>query len=257
MLGCRHLVVLLLNGNPQARHGEKHFAPHVLEGVVGSDGEIALLQLNFVGEVSTFFDPVVIPRCFHGIHAVEAGSIGALVAHVIEDEELRFWSEVGRVGQACGGEVIKGLLGQGPGAAGIGLAAAGFLNRADQAEGFVAVEGVNPGGVGIGHHRHVRFVDGFPAANRRTVEGHAFREGGLIEQVVADREVLPLAVKVNELQVDEFDALVLDLTQDVLGGFSHDDQRGGSRSEPALEDRTDPAQPPFVAVVTKTKARVA
>ena len=79
----------------------------------------------------------------------------------------------------------------------------------------------------------------------------------MIEQVVADREVMPLAVKVNELQVDEFDALVLNLTQDVLGGFSHDDQRGGSRSEPALADRTDPAQPPFVAVVTKPKPRVA
>ena len=166
MLGRGHLVVLLLDGNPQAGHGEKHFAPHVLEGVVGSDGEIPLLQLNFVGEVSAFFDPVVIPRCFHGIHAVEAGSIGALVAHIIENEEFRFWAEVGRVGQAGGGEVIQGLLGQGPGAAGVGLAAAGLLNRADQAEGFVAVKGVNPGGVGIGHHRHVRFVDGFPATNR-------------------------------------------------------------------------------------------
>jgi hypothetical protein len=34
--------------------------------------------------------------------------------------------------------------------------------------------------------------------------------------------VLPLAVQINELEVDQFDALVLDLTEDVLGGFGHD-----------------------------------
>ena len=80
---------------------------------------------------------------------------------------------------------------------------------------------------------------------------------GVIDQVIADREVLPFAVEVNKFQVDEFNALVLDLTQDVLDCFGHDDQVNGSRSKPALRDRKNSARTPFVAGVTKCKPRLA
>ena len=217
-----HLVVVLLNGNPQGAHGEEHLGPHVLKGVVGGDGEVALLQLDFVGEVSTLLNTIGVPGVLDRVNAVEARAVGALVADVVKNEELGLWSEVRRVGKTGGAQIVQGLLSQGPRAAGVGLAAAGLLNRADQAEGLVAVEGVDPGGVRVGHHGHVRLVDGFPAADRGAIKGHALGEGFLFHQVRGDREVLPLPVEINELQVDQFNAFVLDLTEDVLGGLGHD-----------------------------------
>ena len=65
MLGCCHLVVLLLDRHAQAAHGEQHLRAHVLKGVVGGDREVALLQLNFVGKVATLLEAGAIPRSFN------------------------------------------------------------------------------------------------------------------------------------------------------------------------------------------------
>jgi hypothetical protein len=93
----------------------------------------------------------------------------------------------------------------------------------------VAVKGVDPGRIRVGHHGHVGFVDGLPAADRGTVKGQTFREALLFHQIFVDREVLPLAMQIGELQVDQFDALVLDQAKDVLGSFGHDGGIWGKR----------------------------
>ena len=83
------------------------------------------------------------------------------------------------------------------------------------------IEGINPGGVGVRHHGHVGGLDALPAANGRAVKSKALRKGLFLQQIGADRQVLPLAVQIGEFEVDQFDAFVLDLAQDVLGGFRH------------------------------------
>ena len=65
MLGRSHLVVLLFDRHPQAAHGEQHLRAHVLKGVVGGDREVALLQLNLVGEVADLLEAGAIPRGFN------------------------------------------------------------------------------------------------------------------------------------------------------------------------------------------------
>ena len=222
VLGGGDFVVLLLDRHPQGGHGQQHFAAHVLEGVVGGNREIAFLQLDFVGQVAAFFEAGRVPGGLNRIDAVEAAAGAGVVANVVKDEELGLRAKEGRIGQAGGIEVIEGFLGQGPGAAAVGLAAAGLLDRADQAEGFVAVKGVDPGGVRVRHHRHIRLVDRLPAADRGAVKGQSFREALLLHQIGVDGEVLPFAVQISELQVDQFDALVLDQAKDVLGCFGHD-----------------------------------
>ncbi len=61
VLGGGHLVVVLLNRDSQVGHGEQHFAAHVLHGVVGGDGEVALFQLDLVGQVAAFFLASTVP----------------------------------------------------------------------------------------------------------------------------------------------------------------------------------------------------
>ncbi len=172
----RHFVVMLLDRHPQLTHGQQHLAADVLEGVAWGDGGIALLRVHLVGQIAALLQSAAVPGGFDRIDAVETASLAGAVAHVFEQEELQLRSEVGRVGQARAGQMSQGPLGQRPGATPIGLAAAGLLNRADQAEGLVAKKGINPGGGRIGHHRHVRFIDRLPAPDRGAIKGQAASE---------------------------------------------------------------------------------
>ena len=140
---------------------------------------------------------------------------------VVKEEELWLRTEEGHVGQAGACQMIQCPLSQGAGAALVGLAGAWFLNRADHAQGFVPVEGVHPGRVGVRHHGHVGGLDAFPTTDGGAVKSKSLSEGFFLQQIGADGEVLPLAVQVSEFEVDQFDAFVLDLAQDVLGGFRH------------------------------------
>ena len=188
---------------------------------LGATGEIPLFQLNFVGQVSTLFQAPGVPGSFDGVNAVERPAFAGVVANVVEEKELGLWPEEGRVGQAGGAQVVQSSLGQGTGAAVVGLTTARLLNGADHAQGFVAVERIDPGRAGIGNHRHVGGVDRFPAADGGTVKCQSFGKGFLLKQIGAHRQVLPLAVEIGELQVDQLNAFVLDLSKDVLRGFGH------------------------------------
>ena len=76
--GTGHLVVVLFGGDPQLAHQQKHLRTNVLSGVVGSNGEVTLFQLNFVGEVATFFKTARVPAGFDGVNAVEGSALTEL-----------------------------------------------------------------------------------------------------------------------------------------------------------------------------------
>jgi hypothetical protein len=57
-------------------------------------------------------------------------------------------------------------------------------------------------GRGVGHEEHVRVLDRLPAADRRAVEAEALVEGRLVEGSNRQRDVLPGAEQVAELEID-------------------------------------------------------
>ena len=128
MLGRGHFVVLLLDRNPESSHGEKHLAADVLQSVVGSNGEIAFFQQNLVSEVAALLNAIDVPSGLSRIHLIEAAAITTFVAHIIEDEEFRFWTEIGLGRDAGASQVNERLLCQGARAAAIGLTAARLLD---------------------------------------------------------------------------------------------------------------------------------
>ena len=86
----------------------------------------------------------------------------------------------------------------------------------------MAIKGINPGGAGVWHHRHIGCIDGFPTADRGAIKSQALSERFLLEQIGADSEMLPFAMEIGELQVNQFNAFLLDLPEDVLRGFGHE-----------------------------------
>ena len=123
-------------------------------------------------------------------------------AHIVEDEEFCFGAKEGGVANARRLHVFDGLDGNGAGAAGIQFACARLFDGADHAQGGVRHEGVDPGGVGIGHHHHVRFVNGLPAPDAGTIECHAIGKAALVDLALVQGEMLPNPWHVDEFQIN-------------------------------------------------------
>ena len=82
--------------------------------------------------------------------------------------------------------------------------------------GLLGEERVHVGRLDVGHQFHVGLVDRLPAGDRRAVEHEAFVQEILVHLIGHDRDVLQLAARIGETDVDVFDVLVLDRLQDVL-----------------------------------------
>jgi hypothetical protein len=70
--------------------------------------------------------------------------------------------------------------------------------------------------LGVGHRDHVRLLDRVEAGDRRPVEAHAALER-VVELVGVDRERLQLPEDVGEPQADEADPALLDERLDIVG----------------------------------------
>ncbi len=82
-------------------------------------------------------------------------------------------------------------------------------------------ERVKVGRCGVGQQGHVRFVDLLEATDRRTVEVDSILEEFVAERARRNGEVLHDAGQVAEANVDELDALILDIGQQVVGSLEH------------------------------------
>ena len=214
-----HLVVVLLDDRAHLRHRGQHLAAHVLRRILRRNREIAALGAHPMAEIAAFVGGVLVDRQFDRID-LEAGVVGVgLEADVVEHEELGLGTEEGRVADARGLEIGLGLLGDAARIAVVGLAA----NRIEH----VAVDDHCRGGEkrvharrgGVGHQRHVGFVDRPPACDRRAVEHEPVRESVLVDQGLVEGHVLPFAARVGKTQVDIFDVVVLDRLEHILGGL--------------------------------------
>ncbi len=214
-------MVVLFNGDTAGRHGQQHFGTHVLHGVGGRNWEVTFFVAGFVAEVATHFFATGIPTAFDRVNKVVATILGLVKAHVIKDKKFGFGAKVGGITKARGGQIINGFLGNHSGATLVGLACAGLFDAANETQGRLGHERVEPSGVGIRHHHHVRFVDGLPAANTGAIEGHPGGEAIVVDLVVVHRQMLPDAGHVDKLEVDHLNALVFNHRQDFLSSRWH------------------------------------
>src|SRR5690606_3616563 len=99
----------------------------------------------------------------------------------------------------------------------VGLHRQGVTHEAVQHQRLVLTERIVDGGCGIRDQDHVGLLNLPESPDRRSVESEAFLErlGGQL--VGGHREMLDLAGQVTEAEIDEFDAVVGDSGQHVLG----------------------------------------
>jgi hypothetical protein len=134
-------------------------------------------------------------------------------AHRIEDEELELGAEEGGVGDAGGLEVGLGAVRERARVARVALHRGRLDDVAAQDDGRLLEERVDDGRRGVRHQDHVGLVDALPAGDRRAVEHLAVGEQALVDGMRRHGDVLLLAARVAEAEVDELRALVLDQLQ--------------------------------------------
>ena len=201
-----------LDGHAHALERQHHVRADVLQAVHGRHREVALLVTRLVAQV---LFPVraflaAVPEPFLGIDVIIAVVVGLVEADAVQDIELGFRPEVGAFGHAAGFQVRLGLVRHVSRVPRIVFAGDGIADVANEAERWSAGEGVDEGCAGIGKQQHVALVDRLKAANAGAVKSHAFGEGVFSELPGRDREVLPQAGEVHELQVDDLNPFVLD-----------------------------------------------
>src|SRR6185312_17542200 len=68
----------------------------------------------------------------------------------------------------------------------------------------------------VRHQAHVRLIDRLPAGDRRTVEHLAFRKRVFLDHADVEGDVLPLAARIGEAEIDVFHVVILDHLHDVF-----------------------------------------
>ncbi len=156
---------------------------------------------------------------FRAVDEMEGGIAGVAVADFVENEELGFRSEEGGVGDAGALEIRFGFFGDAARVAIVRFARDRIDDGANEAEGRLGVKDIDPGRAGIGDDEHVAGVDRAPAADAGAVEAEALGENLLAVLGEGGGEMLPGARQIGELEVHEFDLVVLDHFADVGSGF--------------------------------------
>ena len=221
MLGGGDLVVVLLDDRAHLRHRRQHLAAHVLRGILRRNREVAALGADAVAEVAALVGGVGVGRQLDRVD-LEPGVVGlGGEAHVVEHEELGLRAEEDGVADAGRLEIGLGLLGDAARVAVVGLAARRIENVAGDDHRGGGEERIHARRGRIGHQRHVGFVDRLPAGDRRAVEHQPLSECVLVNEALIECDMLPLAARIGEAQIDIFDIIVLDRLQDILGGL-HD-----------------------------------
>ena len=210
-------MVVLFDREPHVVHHRKHLRSEIALAVDRRHREIAALDRRAVAGIA--------------VGEVLVGDVGALLAvdlvhrpfhrggitHVVEDEELGLRPEIGLVAESGGDQVLLGLLGDRTRVAGIGLPGQRLMHIAKDDQRRLGGKRVENRGRAVRHQHHVRLVDRLPAGDRRTVEHHA-----LVQEIFVDRpdvvsQMLPLAARIGEPEVDVFDVVLLDQIHDFLG----------------------------------------
>ena len=216
VLGGAHLMVMLLGDDAHVGHHTQHFRAQVLRGVDRRHREIAALGAGAVTEIAHLVFRAHVRRQLGGVDP-ESAIIGVnRKAHVVEHEELRLGPEHGLVADPRLLQIGLGLSSDGAGIALIRLVGQRLKHVAENRQRALGEERINRRRVRVGHQLHVRLVDHLPAGDGRPVEHDAVGEGLLIHHLRIHGNVLHLAARIGEAEIDELDVLVLDLLGQAL-----------------------------------------
>ncbi len=183
--------------------------------------EIAALDRRTMAGIAVGIFLVADIGAFVAVDLVERGVHRVLVAHVVEDEEFGLRPEIGRVADAGRDEIVLGLLGDRARIAAIGLAGQRLVHVAEDDERGLRRERIEHRGGAVGHQHHVAFVDRLPAGDRRAVEHHAVGQEILGDRADMMGQVLPLAARIGEAEIDVFDVVLLDHIENFLVAIGH------------------------------------
>ena len=227
LAGGRDLVVVGLDRDPDLLHGQHHLGADVHERVRGRRREVALLGPDLVAEVRALVAGHV-PMALDRVDLVGAVVDALAVADVVEHEELGLGAEEGAGADAGGIQVLLGLAGDAARIARVVFLGHRVAHVADQDQRLVDAERVDEGGGLVRHQQHVGGVDLLEAADRGAIEAQA-----LVDRLDVDRGrriggVLPHSGQVDEAQVDDLDAFVLDRLHDVVRGLASQHHGRGS-----------------------------
>ena len=164
-----HLVVVLLNSNPNPLHHLNHLSPDVLIRVERRYREVAFFVPGLIAKIGSFF-PAGVPDAFNRIDVIIAFVRILVETDFVKDEEFRLRPEIRHFAEPAGLDVGFGLLGDAARVARVRLSGDRIHDIAEQAERRPFVERVHNRCAGVGHDQHVRGVNRLPAANRRAVK---------------------------------------------------------------------------------------
>src|SRR4051812_23220772 len=217
LTGGRHLVVVELALDADLLQLQHHLGADVLERVVRRGREVAVLLADRVARRAL---AVRVPVALAGLDLVAGRVRVAAVADGVEDEELALRADEAGVRHAGRLEVRLGAPGDLPRILVVALARDRVADLAHQREGRLLREGVEDRGPGLRDEQHVRLCDALPAADRGAVEAEALVEVVPAERADRQRDVLPCAEEVAELQVDHLRRdRVRDLQRRLRRGF--------------------------------------
>ncbi|MBA7709728.1 hypothetical protein ES703_118651 [subsurface metagenome] len=86
---------------------------------------------------------------------------------------------------------------------------------ADHHQGPGPEKGVQAGGLGIGDHQHVAFVDLLPGRDGGAVKTHTIGKNGLVELAHRGGEVMPGPLDIDKAIIDVLDVLIYNATDEV------------------------------------------
>jgi len=221
VLAGRDLVVMLVDVHADLLHRREHLRTEILRRVGGGHGKVAALDAGAVAHVAHLEAGIRVPRAVGRVDLIGHLVHRDLEADVVEDEELGFRSPVGLIADAGGLKIRLGLLRRPARVALIGLAGVGLDHIAMQAERLFGVERIDIGRRQVGVQFHVRLVDRLPSGDRRPVEHEAFGEKVLVYLVFQYGDVLELAARVGETDVDIRDFLVADRLENAFSVAHH------------------------------------
>ena len=221
LASARHFVVEHFNRNAQRFENQGHFSAHVLRAVNGRHWEVTTFDRGTVTTVAAFELGARVPGCFVFVNLVE-GVVGfSAPTHAVKNEKFWLGAEECGITNTGGLEVGFRALGNGAGITVIGLAVAGLHHVTGDDDGGFFEEGVDVGGVGIGHEQHVRSFNALPARDRRAVKGMARRELVFIKMGYRHRGVLLFAAGIGETEVNKFDFVLFHHLHHVCDGLGH------------------------------------
>jgi hypothetical protein len=216
MLARRHLVVVLLHLKAHLGHHRDHLGAQVHAGIHRRHREIAALRRRPVAGIAVGVGLAGGIGSFFRVDLVEAGVHGDAKANVVEHEELKLRPVKRRVADPGRLQMRLGPAGAGPWVARVGLAGGGLVDVADQDQLRLRRERVHHRGRQIRHQGHVGIVDRLPSGNRRSVEHDPFGEQLFVHGGDVLRQVLPLAARVGEPEIDVGNVVFLDHFQYML-----------------------------------------